>query len=165
MHTAPRHAAAHPLVSSRQIGDRLRVPSNSHCDCHHHDDGHGGYHAFCVAGIRSGQRRICRARRRSLHGVCRGSVTAVRDSRVLDPRRHACRERGRCPRPLSERRDGPDADHAGDMGEPSRPSRPRRQSLRSARQYSGGCGVSPRAARSLRIAWFSCRLQCRTRSV
>ena len=165
MHTTTHRAAQHPLVSSRQIGDRLRARPTAIATAIIAMMGMAGTTPFASPAFAQGNAASVARVADPFTAFVARSVTAVRDSRVVDPRRHACRERGRCPRPLSERRDGPDADHAGDMGEPSRSSRPRRQSLRSARQYSGGCGVSSRAARSLRIARLSCRLQCRTRSV
>ena len=155
MHTATRHAAAHPLVSSRQIGDRLRARPTAIATAIIAIMGMADNLPFVSpASAQGNAASVARAADPFTAFVAEASP-AVRDSRVVDPRRHACRERGRYPRPLSERRDGPDADHAGDMGEPSRSSRPGPQSLRSARQYSGGCGLSPRAARSLRIARIS----------
>ena len=165
MHTTTHRAAEQPLVSARQIGDRLRARPTAIATAIIAMMGMAGTTPFASPAFAQGTAASAAHVADPFTAFVAEASQRFGDSRVVDPRRHACRERGRYPRPLSERRDGPDADHAGDMGEPSRSSRTRRQSLRSARQYSGGCGLSPRAARSLRIAGLSRRLQRRTRSV
>ena len=88
---------------------------------------------FAVA-LLIGQRSPCRAHRnkpvairlRSLCGIRHRGSAPIRHSGVMDTRRDAGRERWRCSRGVAQGRDGPDADHAGDMGELASSLRSRR---------------------------------------
>ena len=111
-----------------------------------------------VAGYTSAERVI----RPSVRGVRYRSVQTLRCAGTVDTRGDACRKRCKSAGTVSQRRHGPDADHAKDLDRIARSLRSRSQSLRPPRQHFGWCCIHPRTLRSLRRTRVPRRLQCRT---
>ena len=165
MHTTTHRAAQQPLVSSRRIGDRLRARPTAIATAIIAMMGMAGSTRFASPAFAQGNAAsVARASDPFTAFVAEASqrfgipvswIRAVIHAESGDDA-HALSPKGAMG--LMQIMPATWASLRARHGT-------RRQSLRSARQYSGGCGLSPRAARSLRIAGLSRRLQRRTRSV